>query len=733
MRCLSVLILSGLLAGAGAARANDPIIWSVANPFRFYQSEDSFKIHKQAFDKIVAAYNKQIGNSGEPKLPDDLVWRIERELNKAECGNPQDYDACAAELRKKGIFEATRSGWASRVFKQWRHYPIFSVCYGPYGDKVRIDRKTNALRLAYPANCYRDSGNGATWRAERYINPRFHSVRARLADAIVKQHADNRCQWIWRDFKTSLRLGLRIAPCNATVLMDNIPYPDGARVSVSLNRRTLAETHVKVTDLLVVGLGDSYASGEGNPDVPIALDRVRKMPYGDIVNNGDGTGLVHIGDDGHTHPFRHMRGAIDTANDFLDVNADGPNRNRDATERRFKQARALWISEDCHRSQYSYQFRVALQMALDNPHRAVTLVHLACTGAEFSEGLFGEKPARETGAYGVATVLPQIDQLLRIICNGRSASGTAFTMKKPRKWGQEQLVEAGPFSLKGCRDNKRRREIDLVLLSAGGNDIGFSGVVGRSIIEDTGDIATILPFVEALSGNKLVFDPVPAYIGLLQKRMTEFKRALTDLAGVRPGSVIHTAYENFLTDAGNASCSGTRGVDIHKAFAYNKARIDGAEQFRKQFFKELRCLSAGGADCGSTPAAGYHFVESHQAKFQGRGICAIQTGAKPAAYRFPTFVNGAFAHFNPANYLPYVPRLRLSVSSNDAFLTANSDDIRPKCNFDLANCRLANDKTHLLYTAIYSGAFHRTAEAHAILADEVMKAVRAKFPASTAQ
>jgi len=36
----------------------------------------------------------------------------------------------------------------------------------------------------------------------------------------------------------------------------------------------------------------------------------------------------------------------------------------------FDKAAARWLSRDCHRSQYGYPFRVAIELALENRHRS---------------------------------------------------------------------------------------------------------------------------------------------------------------------------------------------------------------------------------------------------------------------------------------------------------------------------------------------------------------------------
>src|SRR5205085_4858021 len=54
---------------------------------------------------------------------------------------------------------------------------------------------------------------------------------------------------------------------------------------------------------------------------------------------------------------------------------------------------ARWMNPACHRSLYSYQVRTALALAIEQPHLAVTLLPLACTGATIGAGLFAGQRA----------------------------------------------------------------------------------------------------------------------------------------------------------------------------------------------------------------------------------------------------------------------------------------------------------------------------------------------------
>ena len=78
-------------------------------------------------------------------------------------------------------------------------------------------------------------------------------------------------------------------------------------------------------------------------------------------------------------------------------------------------------------------------------------------------------------------------------------------------------------------------------------------------------------------------------------------------------------------------------------------------------------------------------------------------------------ITDEFKPYSPDAALPYAARWRLFRTPNDAVLTANThrEGISP---FDILQPA---------YAALYSGAFHPTAEGHAIVADRVMQHVRA--------
>ena len=75
----------------------------------------------------------------------------------------------------------------------------------------------------------------------------------------------------------------------------------------------------------------------------------------------------------------------------------------------------------------------------------------------------------------------------------------------------------------------------------------------------------------------------------------------------------------------------------------------------------------------------------------------------------------AWSPYSPAGSLPYAHNWRLIRTPNDAFLAANTH----------REGTPLSDILQPAYAGLYSGAIHPTAEAHAIVADHVVRHVRA--------
>ena len=111
--------------------------------------------------------------------------------------------------------------------------------------------------------------------------------------------------------------------------------PDASQASVTVTPK----------DRLVIGFGNSFTSGEGNPE---RLALLSGKPW---------------------------------------VGGNLPDRDPDPVSLAAKDTRAQWTDRWCHRSIYSWQIRTALAAALSDPHQSFTVLPYGCSGATIMEGV----------------------------------------------------------------------------------------------------------------------------------------------------------------------------------------------------------------------------------------------------------------------------------------------------------------------------------------------------------
>ena len=179
-------------------------------------------------------------------------------------------------------------------------------------------------------------------------------------------------------------------PCDTPVQL-SVPYPSGAWISVEIGGSQVAETAARITDLFIVGMGDSFASGEGNPDLPVRFSL------------------------GAHHRLRHQPPTIHRSPAIRPASATG----RTSATRSSSTENARWQDQACHRSLYSHQLRAALQLAVEDPHRAVTFAGFACSGAETTYGLFLQYKGNEWTPN--PPELPQISAVAEAQCGDKGA------------------------------------------------------------------------------------------------------------------------------------------------------------------------------------------------------------------------------------------------------------------------------------------------------------------------
>jgi hypothetical protein len=515
---------------------------------------------------------------------------------------------------------------------------------------------------------------------ESYLTPVDHSIVVRLSGPIP---VGATCAWSFDDgdgprtstFDCAEPINLRVRYGRTTVATADVSSSEGSqRVS----------TEIAVRDIFIAGLGDSIASGEGNPDRPIALS-----DEGFCFRSYLGTASSQ-----YFRPSRagYKGGRACEAPDTLQV---------------WQKQSALWLNSACHRSLYSYQTRTALALAVQYPHIAVTYLPLACTGATIADGLFGSQSARECLPTKSANT-----------CSG-SVNG--------------QLTELRE-ALTAAKRRQPDRKLDLVLLSIGANDIYFSGLVANVIV----DTATERALFQRGGLMASVDDARSALVRDLPQGFSKLRDALKPLVGDL-SHVVYTAYANPTLSDGGAPCPGGRaGFDIHPSFNAQPQRLAAVSSFvQDEFLPQLKglALCQSGILCRNPRADRMTFVDSHQDAFASHGFCA-------RAQTDPEFDRDCFSasgeSFDPdivtaanqpmrcgrsaGEYRAYLPRARWIRDANDSYFAAMT---YPQALPSSQQPSDIHDATWGLLSAVYGGAVHPSAEGHAAMADAALPAAAA--------
>jgi hypothetical protein len=208
--------------------------------------------------------------------------------------------------------------------------------------------------------------------------------------------------------------------------------------------------------------------------------------------------------------------------------------------------------------------------------------------------------------------------------------------------------------------------------------------------------------------------------------MQAVKQALHDGFGVDPSRVLQNAYEPIQFDETGNVCGAqpTIGLDVFPKFKFDRGRTQQVSAFVAALVQRQECIADANkpgcpAGLATGRGTGFHFIIDHMAEFSHRGVCArdpkVLLDQISMAMPRVSSATGDFVPYSPAGALPYAHHWRLVRDPNDAFLTANThrEGISPF------------DELQPPYAALISGAFHPTAEGHAIVADHVLRHVNA--------
>uniref|UniRef100_A0A914W8U1 SGNH hydrolase-type esterase domain-containing protein n=1 Tax=Plectus sambesii TaxID=2011161 RepID=A0A914W8U1_9BILA len=199
------------------------------------------------------------------------------------------------------------------------------------------------------------------------------------------------------------------------------------RVRVDVFYSTTSQLHyalatgnrtVKVRDIWIVAIGDSFASGEGSPDTPVK-----------------------------------MHGIIP----------------------------ARWLSEACHRSSRSWMFKIYEKIVKQYPDYGILFTYLPCTGAAISSGIL------------------------------EKLKGSAEESQMDRVRELKEL---------------RRRAPDVLLASAGGNDLGYADIMYSMLWGD----------------SKAVFDTLDMRFFFLSHQLDRLAHAIHEGLGILPRATVFPHY-----------------------------------------------------------------------------------------------------------------------------------------------------------------------------------------------
>jgi hypothetical protein len=591
-----------------------------------------------------------------------IQWEVKNRFRLFR--NEADFQRLAAQTRGDGILAQERRLETASDGLGWAKDVVGNLCLDGYGELVDT--------------CTRDG------EKESYLNPKDHPVGVSLTGP-VPQGAT--CVWNFDDGEGPVRTSN--APCNqevrlrvrsgkTTVATVDVPLGDGTAQRVA--------TEIAVRDVLIAGLGDSIAAGEGNPDTAVELD------------SGFCFRRFFRGVSQYYRPSR----AGYTDDRSCEVNSLNPTAARD-----WARHGARWMNPACHRSLYSYQVRTTLALAVEQPHIAVTLVPLACTGATIADGMFSGQRADDC---------PWVTGI-------ESCSGSA-----PAQFSELKDIMAA------VHKQQPNRNLDMVLLTVGANDVNFAGLVANVIV----DSLTERLLLKQGGSISSVADSQAALDDDLPVEFSKLRTALKPYVGGNLNRVVYVSYGNPAMQSETQPCPGGRdGLDVHPAFGADADRLRAAAQFvENKFLPKVRVLATcdGNKVCKDANTERMVFVDRHQAAFARHGMC-VRADTDPEFDRNCLSKTGNSFSENPntapdnpmacgeppSNYQPYMPRGRWIRTANDSYFVAMT---YPEGMPAVLKPSDIHDALWGVLSAVYGGAVHPSAEGYAAMADAALPAVR---------
>jgi hypothetical protein len=492
---------------------------------------------------------------------------------------------------------------------------------------------------------------------------------------------------------------------------------------------------IQVRDRLIASIGDSFAAGEGNPDVPMDARRLpRRFAAEEIGQKGNGRAGWEA--------LRFVRWKQDWQDRWLGraavVGFAGG---------------ADWWDPRCHRSFHSQHMVAALRYAAARPHEATTFITYACSGAKTFEGLMvrqSEPPGFNDRRRHKKLTYAQVEVMVANLCEPRL--GRSAREDRRREWhAYGKLVSEQTWR---CVDGVKSRSVDALMVTDGGNDVGFGPVIQDAMLPRGGEIApkgrpalkVLRALVEARTpqhAGRDIKDNLPRHYDQLRERLAEILPAGTP--------ILQSVYPNPLYSDEGVICGGEVAsrrlaamngfwpdkevdpesrwqmrIDVDEA---NAAYTDVVEPLNKAVGKHVR----------EGASSGWRLVDKFSGAFARRGWCADAVGEDPGAlpnwspgkqqWVIQRTRNGSEFAWSPTAWSPYASRARLFRTPNDAAMTQQPANPRRRLGpfAPLANSFIGKQQESLL--GAMSGSFHPTFEAHAIMGWSVGEELLNALPA----
>jgi hypothetical protein len=592
-----------------------------------------------------------------------IVWEVKNRFRLFR--EEADFARQLAVTRGHSILAAERQlGHDSSGFG-WAKDVVARLCLDKFGNLLQT--------------CERDG------ERESYLAPRDHPIGVALSGPAP--HGAS-CIWTFEDGTGPIRK--IAAPCDQEVKL-RVLYgrTTVTTVNVLLDNGTVQRmtAEIAVRDVLIAGLGDSIAAGEGNPDRALELEG--SFCFKHFLNGGSSQyyrpSRAGYGGD------RSCEDKPASASDTLDWARHG----------------ARWMSPACHRSLYSYQVRATLALAVEQPHIAVTLLPLACTGAHIGAGMFDGQ---------------LIDDCPWVV-------GIDYC----KNTGPAQLLQLSDL-VAAVHRTQPQRTLDMVLLSIGANDVNFAALLANVVVGAATE-RTLLKrggaIVSPQDSQKSLNDELPAEFSRLRVALKRF-------LGGNLRRVVFVSYPNPAMQSEDKSCpGGPDGLDVNPAFSADGEQVRSVSDYvNGKFLPKLKALATcdGNQLCHDPTTERMTFVDAHQAAFTRHGMCVhaaedpvfdrdcfSRTGKSFVADPVAAAENPMTCSHPASDYRPYASRARWIRTVNDSYFTAMT---YPEGMPAMLRPSDIHDALWSVLSAVYGGAVHPTAEGYAAMADATLPAIR---------